>query len=634
MAPRRLAAIMFTDLVNSTAAAQADESSALALGREHDALLRPLFEAHQGRVIKSMGDGFLAEFDSALRAVECAVDIQARLRVRNSVPGVAPIDLRIGIHLGDVEPRGSDIVGDAVNLTSRIEPLAAPGGICISGEVFRQVRNKIPNRIDRLPTVALKGVKFPFEVYRIALSGEPPRPSPDPDGPPRMAVLPFANISPDPSDEYFADGLTEELIGTLSKLRDLRVIARTSVAQYKATPKSAAQIGAELGVASLLEGSVRKAGRRLRIAVQLVSVSTEEPVWAETYDRELDDVFAIQTEVASRVASSLSRSVLGPLPTKETASVEGYLYYLRAVQLLHEDDVPRLRESVALFERAISEDPAFARAYVGLARACDALVMRGGAEYTDVTTKAEPAARRALELAPDSAEGHAALAEIHGMLDRTEEGIVEAQRAIDLNPNLAEAYETLGRQLVNVHGLEASLQSFRKGFELDPLGLRAALLYAWFAQLAGHEAEAWAVIDRMHRLNPTNASVSDAVGEYYRLKGDLSKAREAFERGLRESPEDEALRVDMAVLFALDGDRKEAERRLAEIGESAQGAGQLNAQLFVRSALGDLDRAFEALRRLEEMHAWPSVVGVHPTFERLRNDARFQAFRARLHLAT
>ena len=623
---------MFTDVVNSTAAAQDDESAALALGVEQEALVRPLFAAHQGRVVKSMGDGFLADFDSALRAVECAIDIQQRLRSRNSVPGTAPLHLRIGIHLGDVEQRGSDIFGDAVNLASRIEPLAAPGGICVSGEVFRQVRNKIPNPIERLPTVALKGVKFPLEVYRIALPGERSRSERDESGPPRIAVLPLANISPDPNDEYFADGLTEELIGSLSKLPDLRVIARTSVTQYKSSPKSAAQIGGELGVTSLLEGSVRKAGHRLRIAVQLVSVSTEEPVWAATYDRELDDVFAIQTDVASQVAGSLSHSVFAIPHNKETGSVTAYLYYLRAIQLLHEDDVPGLRESARLLELALAEDPDFARAHAALARSWDALVMRGGEDYGIVASKAEPAARRAIELAPEAAEGHAALAEVHWMLDRVEAGIAEAQRAIAINPNLSEAYETLGRQLVTGRGLEASLQVFRKGYELDPLGVRGALLYAWAAQLAGHDEEAWGVIDRMNQLNPTGASVCDAVAEYYRLKGDLAKAREALERGLQASPEDEGLRVDLAIVFALSGDRKEAERRLAEIAGTSQSAGRFSAQLFVRSALGDLDEAFEALHRLEAIHAWPAVLGVHPTFERLRRDPRFQPFRERLGL--
>jgi adenylate cyclase len=252
-----------------------------------------------------MGDGFLAEFDSALRAVQCAIDIHQHLHDRNSQPGITPIQLRIGIHLGDVEQRGSDIFGDAVNVASRIEPVATPGGLCISGQVFDQVRNKIPNRLEKLPPTALKGLEVPIDIYRVVLPWTVPESPSRDSGPTRLAVLPFANISPDPKDEYFADGLTEEMITVLSQLRELRVIARTSVTPYKSTSKGVAQIGTELGVDSVLEGSVRKAGDELRITVQLIDVATQEHTWASTYDRKLEKVFAVQAEIAREVAEAL-----------------------------------------------------------------------------------------------------------------------------------------------------------------------------------------------------------------------------------------------------------------------------------------------------------------------------------------
>jgi adenylate cyclase len=621
---------MFTDMVGSTAAAQTNEEEALRLGGEQEKLVRRLFAAHQGREIKSMGDGFLAEFDSALRAVECAIDIQQHLRTRNSASGVTPIRLRIGIHLGDVERRGSDIFGDAVNIASRIEPLASPGGVCISGEVFSQVRNKIPNQLDKLPPTPLKGLKVSVDLYRVVLPWESPRPDPEKAGPPRIAVLPLANISPDPKDEYFADGLTEELIGALSKLRDLQVIARTSVGRYKFQSKSVSQIGSELGVSWVLEGSVRKAGNRLRITLQLVNASTEAPVWADTYDRELDDVFAIQTEVATKVAGSLARGVFARRSENDTTEVDAYLSYLRAIQHLHEDTVESLREAVRLFEQAIQEDPSFGRAYAGLARTWEVLVMHGSEDYEIVGTKAEGAARKALELAPDSAEAHAALAEVHGLLDRFAEGVAEAQRAIEINPNLSEAYETLGRQQTMLKGLEVGLPAFRKAHELDPLGIRPAVVLAWVAQLAGHEDEARDVLERMDRLSPGNPTVCDGLGEYYRLKGDFSKARKALDRGLKDHPDDEALRVDVGVLCAMSGKRKEAEQILREVEGFAGEAGRLNARLFIRAALGDLDEAFAALSRLAEVHAWPFLLGLHPNFERMRNDPRFEPFRQKL----
>jgi len=335
---RRLSAIMFTDVVGSTASAQANEAEALKLRDEQAGLVRPLFAAHHGREVKSMGDGFLSEFDSALRAVQCAIDIQQHLHERNSQAGVTPIELRIGIHLGDVEQRDTDIFGDAVNIASRVEPLASPGGICISGEVFSQIRNKIPNKFEKLPPTALKGVQAPVDIYRIALPWVTRDAPASSGGPTGIAILPFANISPDPKDEYFADGLTEELITVLSQIRELRVIARSSVTPYKSTSKGVAQIGAELGVSSILEGSVRKAGSQLRITAQLIDVASQGHVWANSYNRELTDVFAVQVELAQQVADALRvelrASERAQIAARPMVKPDSYLSYLKGLTLM------------------------------------------------------------------------------------------------------------------------------------------------------------------------------------------------------------------------------------------------------------------------------------------------------------
>lgn len=239
---------MFTDTVGYTASTQANEGRTLDLLRQQVELVRPLLAVHQGREVKSTGDGFLVAFDSALKATQCAVSIQRRIHERNMEGGLAPIRIRIGIHLGDVVQSGTDILGDAVNIAARIESIAEPGGISVSGAVHEQIRNKIPEQLEKLAPTALKGLQVPMEIYRIVLPWTVPDTSPASAVPTGLAVLPFSNISPDPKDEYFADGLTEELISVLSQLRDLRVIARTSVMPYKATSKGVSQIGAELGV--------------------------------------------------------------------------------------------------------------------------------------------------------------------------------------------------------------------------------------------------------------------------------------------------------------------------------------------------------------------------------------------------
>lgn len=267
-------------------------------------IIRSVLAKNNGIEIKTMGDAFLIEFPSALQAVRCAVDIQRTLHEYNrGHPTDSLISLRIGIHLGDVIHEKGDVYGDAVNIAARIEPLATPGGACISEQVYAQVKNKLEFPMPSLGRKSLKNVSDEIELFRILFPWENKGDQPTREHRPdlkRIAVLPFTNISPDPKDEYFADGMTEELISTLSGIRALRVISRTSVMIYKQqTGKSLSDIARELDVAAVLEGSVRKAGEKLRITVQLIDAKTSEHMWAERYDRELKDVFSIQSEISN-----------------------------------------------------------------------------------------------------------------------------------------------------------------------------------------------------------------------------------------------------------------------------------------------------------------------------------------------
>lgn len=346
---RRLAAIMFTDMVGFTRLGQRDEEEALGLRKEHQSLLRPLFAAHGGREVKTLGDGFLVEFPSAVESVRCAVEIQEAVGRRNSLPSSKErMVLRVGIHVGDIVDEAGDIVGDAVNVASRIEPLTEPGGICVSGPVFDQVRNKLRLPIEKIGPRNLKNVEFPVDIYRVMLSGNAARlPSPviEADSRLRMAVLPFANHSLDASDEYFADGLTDELISRSSQIPSLRVIARTSVRQYKDSAKPIRDVGQELGVGLVLEGSVRKAGNRVRITVQLVDARSEEHLWSSRYDRPFDDIFAIQDDIAGQVSASISRHVSDGRRevqvsfgqgSPDTQDMEAYTSFLHGRKLLVE----------------------------------------------------------------------------------------------------------------------------------------------------------------------------------------------------------------------------------------------------------------------------------------------------------
>src|SRR5580658_4571410 len=444
---------MFTDTVGFTASTQANEGRTLELLRQQTDLLRPLISLHQGREIKSTGDGFLVEFESALKAVQCAINIQRRISERNSEDGQASIRIRIGVHLGDVVQTGTDILGDAVNIASRIEPLAAPGGVCVSGAVYDQVRSKITDRFEKLEPKALKGVELPIDVYRVVPSWEKmgvnaAEDTPNPQDRTRVAVLPFANISPDPNDEYFADGLTEELIANLSLVPGLKVIARTSVIGYKKGEKKVAVIGKELGVGTVVEGSVRRAANKIRVTVQVIDVATEEHLWTAKYDDDLDDIFAVQSEIASKVAASLpgslTKSQVHVPELERPKEAEAYLSYLQGQALIWRSDEPSLRKSLDHFKKAIENDPTFARAYAGSARVYINLGNEGYISWTGAIEMGQAMAERASKLDPELAEAHVLLGELAFMADSPAEILDhELRRALDLNPNLAQAHSIL-----------------------------------------------------------------------------------------------------------------------------------------------------------------------------------------------
>jgi len=637
---RRLAAIMFTDIVGYTRLSQANESLALQLLEEHRGLLRPTFMAHGGVEVKTIGDAFLVEFKSALAAVECAVETQENMNNRNE--GVLPtrkLELRIGIHVGDVVHEAGDIYGDAVNIASRIEPLAEPGGVCISQQVFDQIRNKTKLEIRKIGEVELKNLELPLAVYRVNLPREARsrfEPSNGEQSGPRerLAVLPFVNISPDPNDEYFADGLTEEMISRLSEIKDLKVIARTSVMGYKRKEKKVSEIARELQVGSVIEGSVRKAGNRIRVSVQLVDGRTEEHLWASNYDNELTDIFAIQSDVASRVSSALSAGIFSGAHRKPTENIEAYALYLRAVQLTYEGGEDNLREAAALFERAISMDPSFALAYVGYAEVWGGLASGGYEDFAMISEKAEPAARKALALDPGSAEAHAIMAMVHNMLDRFSLAIVEAERAIEINPNLSEAHGSLVLLYSIQRGIDDAMSEAQRAYELDPLSSDTGGLLAMVAQASGKSSLAMDVLMRMKELNPRNPRVYLAFAAYYAVQRDSTKAQEMLDAARRISPNEPQGRVAQGVLYAMTGRRKEAEDALDEFRREMAESVFLSAQLSIQTALGNVDEAYKALMRQAETHSWPFDIKWNPFYEPLRKDPRFPEFCRKVGIPT
>ena len=630
---------MFTDMVGSTASAQVNEAAALQLRDEQAALVRPLFAAHQGREIKSMGDGFLAEFDSALRAVQCAIGIQQRLHDRNSQPGVPPIRLRIGIHLGDVEQREADIFGDSVNIASRIEQVAEPGGICVSGAVHEQVQNKVSDRLERLPPTALKGVRATMEIYRVVLPWMMTASPPGDSGPTGIAVLPFTNISPDPNDEYFADGLTEELITVLSQLRELRVISRTSVMLYKASPKSTTQIGAELGVVSILEGSVRKAGHRLRVTAQLIDARSDRHLWATTYDRELDDVFAVQAEIARQVADGLKVELrpgeAARLDLNPGVRSDSYSAYLKGRTLLYQQNEISYRAAKEQFDRAIALDPRNAAAHSGLA---DLVLLHGPSSFGMSRTEADGAGRRladrAIELDPNLAEAHAS---VGGALWRNYDftgAEREFQRALLLNPSYSQAHHWYAELLSWELRTDEALAEWALAEASDPLSpfnlSHHALLLGWL----GKYDQALARIQKLGELQPESWEYHHGLCNFHRFRSELDRYLQELS-WLEASVSDPARKREIrADYYAFSGEGEKCRAIVREEESRPEPGFGAFSFAWLYAALGDVDDCFRWMDRAFEARAIMfHTLRFDPVFERIRADPRYRAVLTKANLA-
>ncbi|MGA7274205.1 MAG: FlgO family outer membrane protein, partial [Candidatus Udaeobacter sp.] len=469
---RKLAAIMFTDMVGYSALSQRDDKLALELLEEHREILRKIFPGFNGSEIKTIGDAFLVEFQSALEAAQCAIEIQRALAKRNAdAPAGRQIQVKIGIHIGDVVHRGGDVYGDGVNIASRIEPLAGAGGICISMDVERQIRNAVETRFEKLASTELKNISVPMELFRIVLPWEGKSDVRDQKSAVRekvraptsgrfaliggvalllmigigwwwstrphknlasttpeftkaqnipeksIAVLPFENLSEDKSNAFFADGVQDEILTDLAKVADLKVISRTSVVQYRdKAARNLREIAQQLGVAHVLEGSVQRAGSKIRINAQLIDARNDAHLWAQTYDRDLADVFAIQSEIAKTIAeqlqAKLSSKEQAMVDAKPTKDLVAYDLYLRASEIdrnrassIGSGGAEGAKQEVRLLDEAVSRDPAFVAALCLLANTHLYLYWLNdrSAPHVDLAKKALEAAAR---LEPDAGEVH------------------------------------------------------------------------------------------------------------------------------------------------------------------------------------------------------------------------------------
>jgi adenylate cyclase len=617
---------MFTDIVGYTAIGQENEPLSLALVEEHRKLIRPILLRYNGREIKTMGDSFLVEFPNALDSVRCAYDIQKSAREYNiPLPEDKRINLRVGLHVGDVVESEGDILGDAVNIASRIEPLAENGGVCLTRHVYESTHNKFEAPSVSMGMKTLKNVREPMEVYRMELPWAKIFEETASSAVKRIAVLPFANMSPDPGDEYFADGMTDEIISTVSRLDQVEVISRTSIMQYKTNPKPIRDVSRQLNVGVILEGSVRKAGNRLRISAQLIDAARDRHLWTETYERSLDDIFAVQSEVAQRVADALKVTLHEAERGEATADLGAYTMYLRAMQLSHSRTEASCREAIVLLGGAISKDSGFARAYAALAGVW--INMNQWEEFTTCVSHAEAAARKAVELGPEAAEAHAAMASVLEAMDRFDEALLESKIAIRVNPNLAEARRELGWECAVLGRFDEAVSHLERARTLDPLDPNPSLILIPILRVTGKVDGALREVERVKEVYGRLPMIYHVETLCHLQERDFAGALRAIESGLRVDSNDHWIRVGRGMVNAMLGEREKAMDELHDLmKEKETESHSLDAQVWIGTQLGDIDEAFEALIRQAELHSWWGLIRFDPLFEKLQKYPRFPEF--------
>jgi TolB-like protein/Tfp pilus assembly protein PilF len=552
---RRLAAILAADIAGYSRLMGTDEEGTLArLKSYRSELIDPKNKQHRGRIVKTTGDGILIEFPSVVDAVRCAIEVQQGMMERNAqVPEEKRIEFRVGINLGDVMVEGRDLYGDGVNIAARLETLAVPGGICISETVLNHARDKVAFETEDAGEQTLKNIGRPVHVYRIILdprqrqaaSQSPASNLALPDKP-SIAVLPFQNMSGDPEQEYFSDGVVEEIITALSRMRWLFVIARNSSFTYKGRPVDVKQVGRELGVRYVLEGSVRKAANRLRITGQLIDASTGAHLWADRFEGGLEDVFELQDHVTSSVigaiAPKLEQAEIERAKRKPTESLHAYDYYLRGMASIHGWTKAGVSEALKLFSKAIELDPEFASAY-GAAAWCYYWRKANGwmTDRAQEITEAIRLARRAAELGNDDAVALSfsglALGYVGG---DPEAGAGMVDRALVLNPNLAIAWSASGflRIFLGEHDLavEHTARAMRLS-PLDPLIFHMHHVTACAHYFAGRYDEAWPMAERACRERPNFLAALRAAAVSNVFAGRSDEARAHIARALELDPE-------------------------------------------------------------------------------------------------
>jgi adenylate cyclase len=607
---RRLAAVLAADVVGYSRLMGTDEAGTLdALTKVRSEFIDSKIAEHQGRTVKVSGDGLLLEFPSVVNAVRCAAEIQRGMRDRNTnVPQERRIEFRIGVNLGDVIVQDEDIFGDGVNVAARLERIAKPGGIAISGSVRDQIGNRLDLVFEDMGEHKLKNIEQPVRVYSLSQEESTiANTASNPDQRPSIAVLPFSNMSGDPEQEYFSDGITEDIITDLSKISGLWVAARNTVFTYKGKPVKVEQIARDLGVAYILEGSVRKAGARVRVTGQLISARDGGHLWADRFDRDLTDIFAIQDEITRAIVEQLTVKLLPQekksIERPQTDNIEAYTYYLRGREFLHRHTKSYYQVARRMFTRATELDPRYARAYAGIA-ACDSFLFYHYFQYetAEAIENIMAATGKALELDDGLAEAHACRGVALTFAKRFEEAETELERAIALDPNSFEAHYFYARYCFVRGELGRAAALFERAGEVKPDDYQSwcLLIHVYRSlgrtgKIEGAARKGIALAEKELALHPENPRPAALGAAGLLAIGETERAREWLARALAIDPDDLLTLYNAACSYAHLG---EAERSLDLLERFIPLANDLN-RAWIKH-----DSDFDSLRR-------------HPRFQKI-----------------
>ena len=581
---RRLSAIMAADVVGYSRLMGGNEVGTLTALKQHRVeMIDPAIAKHQGRIVKLTGDGMLVEFPSVVSAVECACHVQREMRERNiEVPEDRRIEFRIGVNLGDVIVDDDDIFGDGVNVASRLEGVAKPGGVAVSSSVRENVGNKLDFIFEDMGDQDLKNIEFPVRAYNVVIAQGPAKAAGEPEtaeaDKPSIAVLPFNNMSGDPEQEYFSDGITEDIITDLSKVSGLFVVGRNTSFTFKGKAVDIPDVAAKLGVKFILEGSVRKAGQRVRVTGQLIDGATGGHIWADRFDRDLTDIFAIQDEITQTIVDELKIKLL---PTEKkaiskapTQNVEAYTHYLKGREFFHNMTKAFLLLARRMFVKATEADPLYARAYAGIAN-CDSR-LSGWYNVAKSPEEILATASKAIALDPNLSEAHAARGTALANSNRGAEAAEAFERALELDPNSFDANLSYARFCVTEDKPERAIELFLRAIEIQPDDSQAPMLsYVVFRALGRtEEAEKYGRLglkraEEALRAHPESSRPAQIGACVLAGLGENERAMEWLEHALAIDPDDNNTRYNASCTYAQMGQIDRAIDMLEIWGEQA-----------------------------------------------------------------